>query len=240
MCESTLFLHFLYISSFLTSWLQATHSKPSSAMRLILWLLAVSAVVAVGLRVGTAGAKRLTLGRVVMHMSATDSVPLHIGGSQLRKRGLVAPALFAASAAALLMPRLVSAQSTSYLKEATPAFVEDKARALKYEADGKKVRKVWDGLLAKLEAAQSAEELEVTLGDMKKMLKGMPYQIPAGAKKIDLVKTARQKKFLNPASKSKKTKPAWTTNVEIEYQALIQQWNRNFSPDNSEGEGMVF
>ena len=198
-------------------------------------LLAVWTVVAVGLRVGTTGAKRPWL-----CMSNTDSVPLHVGES-LRRRGLFAPSLFAASAA-MLLPRLVSARSssTSYLKDATPAFMEDKARALKYEADGKKVRMVWDGMLAKLEAAQSAEELEVSLSDMKKMLKSMPYQIPAGAKKIDLVKTARQKKFLNPKSKSKKTKPEWTTNVEIEYQALIQQWNRNFSPDNSEGEGMVF
>ena len=148
----------------------------------------------------------------------------------------VAPALFSS----LLLPKLVNARSSSAasVKEATPAFVEDKAKALKFEADAKRIRSQWDGLLVKLEGSQTPEELQGTLRDMRKLLIAMPYQIPYGSKKSDLVKTARQQKFLKPGSKSKKTKPSWTTPVEIEYQALIQQWNKNFNPDNRAEESI--
>jgi len=151
--------------------------------------------------------------------------------TQLTKGTSTAIAAFAA--VLLSSPRAGQAKGLQYLKEATPEFTAETARSAKLVAEQKKQRAAWDGLLVKLEAGSSSEELEATLRELRKVLISMPAQIPSGAKKIDLVKTARAKKFLNPDNKrSKKTKPWWTTPVEIEYQALIQQWNKNFMPDN--------
>lgn len=46
-------------------------------------------------------------------------------------------------------------------------------------------------------------------------------------KKLDLVKTCRVKKF-----EGKKIKKTWTKEVEIEYEAMIQQFNKQFYPKN--------
>jgi len=141
-------------------------------------------------------------------------------------------------ASLLLVPQLANARSSSSssLKEASPEFLADRAKQEKFEADGRKTRAVWDGLITKLGSSTTSAELEGTLRDMRKMLVSMPLQIPFGSKKIDFVKVAREKKFLKPGSKSKKTKPEWSTAVEIEYQALIQQWNKNVNPDNRSEE----
>ena len=206
----------------------AALARPLLPVLLLLALLAVASAWRLGKSLGSSRRQTARL----QAAAATDSVP-HAGlpsRAVLGRAAVAAPVLLAS----LLLPRVADARSSSssYLKEATPDFVADKAKQEKFEAEGKKVRAVWDGLLAKLEAATTADELEATLREMRKLLVNMPYQIPLGAKKIDLVKTARNKKFLRPGSKSKKTKPEWATKVEIEYQALINQWNKNFNPDN--------
>jgi hypothetical protein len=47
-----------------------------------------------------------------------------------------------------------------------------------------------------------------------------------GVKKHDFVKICRAKKFVT----GRKTKANWSTEVEIEYQALIQEFNRKLVP----------
>jgi len=194
---------------------------------LVLVLVAAHGYLAPRIRVS----KRPSSLQAVGDCNAPPSRPGQGLMTQLTRGTSTAAAAFAA--VLLASPRAGQAKGLQYLKEATPEFTAEMARSAKLGAEQKKQRAAWDGLLVKLEAGSSPEELEATLRELRKVLISMPAQIPSGAKKIDLVKTARAKKFLNPDNKrSKKTKPWWTTPVEIEYQALIQQWNKNFMPDN--------
>lgn len=170
-----------------------------------------------------------------LHMIVTDGVPKsdrEVLVSLVNKRGLqqALPAL----AATLFFSRTAKAAATAYLKPGseTAEFTAEQAKVSKYALEATKIRAAWDGLLSKFDASETPDALESTLKDMRRMLANMPAQIPSGAKKADLVKTARAKKLINPKGKSKKTKEWWTTKVEIEYQALIQQWNKNVNPDN--------
>jgi len=51
--------------------------------------------------------------------------------------------------------------------------------------------------------------------------------IPQGVKKLEIVKLCRKKKFIG-----KKINPKWTKEVEIAYEAFIQEFNRQVLPNN--------
>ena len=69
-------------------------------------------------------------------------------------------------------------------------------------------------------------ETESIIKEMSAFLKSIK-SIPTGVKKLEIVKLCRKKKFLG-----KKINPKWTKEVEIAYEAFIQEFNRQVLPDN--------
>lgn len=153
-------------------------------------------------------------------------------------RQIVAEQIMATAApllAAVLAPTATMAAQKFYLTEPTQDFKEEVARTDANKATRQKNRQRWDGLLDRLEKAEAPDSLESVLKDMKVYLaEGM---VPPDFNKMDLVKLCRKKKLLNPENKrSKKTKPEWTTPVEIAYQALVQEYNKQLLPNNKSEE----
>lgn len=133
--------------------------------------------------------------------------------------------------AALFAPVAAKAAQKFYLTEPTQEFKDEVAKTNANKSERQKNRKRWDALLERLEKAATPGDLEAVLKDMKSYLEeGM---VPPDFNKLDLVKMCRLKKMLNPENKrSKKTKPEWTTPVEIAYQALILEYNKQLQPNN--------
>eukprot|EP01031_Cornospumella_fuschlensis_P039061 gene39061-47522_t len=121
-----------------------------------------------------------------------------------------------------------------YLTDPTEEFKEQEARSKAFDAAKSKVRQQWDSIMSRFEGTENPEELAKALRDMKKFISDT-NDIPVGVSKRSLVKTCRSKKFISP--KSRKTKTFWTTQVEIEYQGLIQEFNRKLNPVNV-GDGL--
>eukprot|EP01031_Cornospumella_fuschlensis_P042395 gene42395-51781_t len=121
-----------------------------------------------------------------------------------------------------------------YLTDPTEEFKEQEARSKAFDAAKNKVRQQWDAIMSRFEGTENPEELAKALRDMKKFISDT-NDIPVGVSKRSLVKNCRSKKFISP--KSRKTKPFWTTQVEIEYQGLIQEFNRKLNPVNV-GDGL--
>ena len=194
----------------------------------LLWLLLLSGSPSYGLNL--LHQSRLVQQRTAtkMHAVQTDSAPGSSragAGKALTAAAATLPALLAG----LLAPRAADAALQTFLKEPTADFVAENEKVAKFAAEQVKVRKAWDVLVANFEKSESPADLEAAVRAMRIFLIKMPSQIPAGVKKQELVKTCRKKKLIG---KSRKSQPNWTTKVEIEYQALIQQFNKNFNPDN--------
>lgn len=112
-----------------------------------------------------------------------------------------------------------------YLVDPTDEFKEEEAKMLAFSAAQRKRRGEWDGLVDKFSTTEDPSELALQLKAMKLFLQET-RDLPVGFRKHDFVKVCRSKKFL----KGRKTKPFWTTEVEIEYQALIAEINRRLVP----------
>lgn len=137
----------------------------------------------------------------------------------------------------VIAPFAAAAAQKKYLTEPTADFKAEMARTAALEDTRAKLRAAWDALTARFEAAQTSSDLENVLIGMKDYLVSNG-SVPPGYKKIELVKMCRQRKMLTPDNKrSKKTKPDWTTPVEIAYQALIQEFNKQLLPNNKPDMG---
>jgi hypothetical protein len=123
----------------------------------------------------------------------------------------------------------VSSNAPTYLKEPTAEFKDELARVEAFNKYQAKVRSRWDAIIAKFEASSTPEELEANLKAMNALLVEI-QSVPTGVKLPQLVKTCRLKKFAD--KKGRKRKEEWTTKVEIAYQALILEFNREISPNN--------
>lgn len=137
-------------------------------------------------------------------------------------------ASFAALSGFMLSSRSANA-GLQYLTDPTADFKEQEAKSRAFNAAQNKARQQWDGIMGRFEGTEEPEELARALRDMKTFI-SETNDIPAGVSKRALVKSCRAKKLVSP--KSRKTKPYWTTQVEIEYQALIQEFNRKLVPVN--------
>jgi hypothetical protein len=117
--------------------------------------------------------------------------------------------------------------AAAYLVEPTDDFKEEQARIASFSETRLKIRKDWDTIMKKFESTNESLEMEQLLKDMKQYLIKIE-DMPTGVKKREIVKLCRSKKF-----NGRKVKPNWTTNVEIAYEALIQEINRRLVPVNS-------
>lgn len=113
-----------------------------------------------------------------------------------------------------------------YLAEPSSTFLEEEKRTESLKKQQILTRQNWDALLEEFTLASAPPKREQALIKMKAFLRSIDT-LPTGVKKIDLVKTCRAQKF-----NGKKIKPEWTKDVEIAYQALIQEWNRQANPKN--------
>lgn len=119
-----------------------------------------------------------------------------------------------------------------YLREPTPAFKEEMANAKAMNARQIKERKKWDTLFTKFETSKTSDELEASLKTLITYLKSLDG-VPPGFSKAELVKRCRARR--NDETKKRRkpvAKEEWTTPVEIQYQALIQAWNKAMTPVN--------
>eukprot|EP01039_Chlorochromonas_danica_P010791 gene10791-11991_t len=112
-----------------------------------------------------------------------------------------------------------------YLVDPTEEFKEEEAKMRAFSAAQRERREAWDRLVGKFSATEDPSELAGQLKAMKLFLQ-QTRDLPVGFRKHDFVKVCRSKKFL----KGRKTKPFWTTEVEIEYQSLIAEINRRLVP----------
>lgn len=127
---------------------------------------------------------------------------------------------------------MARAANKGYLSEPTAEFKAEVARTAALEVARNKLRAQWLEILGRLERAETSSALESTLIELKNYMVNNSA-VPPDYKKADLVKLCRSKKLLNPENKkSKKTKPEWTTPVEIAYQALIFEYNKQLAPNN--------
>ena len=119
-----------------------------------------------------------------------------------------------------------NAAVSQYLKEPTDDFKEEMKRSEELRKKDIEIRKAWDGIVDEIKAS---DDPVVTAASIKKLnvLLNKIQTVPIGVKKLDLVKTCRAKKF-----EGKKIKKTWTKEVEIEYEAMIQQFNKQFYPKN--------
>ena len=113
-----------------------------------------------------------------------------------------------------------------YLTEPSSSFLEEEKRTDALRKQQTATRQSWDALVEEFTSAPVPPKREQALIKMKAFLKSIDT-LPTGVKKLDLVKTCRAQKF-----NGKKVKPEWTKEVEIAYQALIQEWNRQANPKN--------
>ena len=119
-----------------------------------------------------------------------------------------------------------ASNAAQYLKEPSDDFKEEMKRTAELRRKDLEIRKTWDSIV---EDIKTSDEPSKTAASIKKLnvLLDKIQTIPTGVKKLDLVKTCRAKKF-----EGKKIKKTWTKEVEIEYEAMIQQFNRQFNPKN--------
>lgn len=112
------------------------------------------------------------------------------------------------------------------MTEPTDEFKEELKLAAEFQATQDKIRAKWDSIVARLESSEDSEATESIIKEMTAYLKSIS-SIPQGVKKREIVKLCRKKKFLG-----KKINPKWTKEIEIAYEAFIQEFNRQVLPNN--------
>lgn len=122
----------------------------------------------------------------------------------------------------------------TYLAEPTQEFKDEQKRFANFKQEQLKVRKDWDVLITTLKGSEGKPEVTaVTLKEMNNFLKRIEG-IPTGVKKTDIVKLCRGLKFAGGGKKISllKIKDSWNVQCEIEYEALIQEYNKEVLPNN--------
>jgi hypothetical protein len=165
-------------------------------------------------------------GRVSVRLQGVRS-PRDQIAQQLRQVGQASAPLLLT----LFTPLIARAQK-GYLTEPTKEFNAEVAKTAALAAERIKLRAKWDDIISRFEATNDTVQMEKILTEMRAYLVNL-NGVPPDYKKMDLVKICRGKKLLNPENKrSKKTKPEWTKDVEIAYQALIFEYNKQQLPNN--------
>ena len=136
------------------------------------------------------------------------------------------PSITYAAGVAGIVKNEKAALKNGYLTEPTQEFVLEEKRVREFTASQMKIRQKWDEILTKFENSPSAAETESQLNALTAILVEIE-SIPRGVKKLELVKICRKKKF-----NGKKIQSEWTTPVEIAYQKLIQEFNKQVLPNN--------
>jgi len=113
-----------------------------------------------------------------------------------------------------------------YLTDPTDEFKLEQKRTKEFRDSQMKYKQKWDGILENFETSTSPADTEAKLNALTAILVEL-QSIPIGVKKLELVKTCRKKKF-----NGKKVRAEWTTPVEIAYQKLIQEFNKQVLPNN--------
>lgn len=120
-----------------------------------------------------------------------------------------------------------SLAKTQYLVEPTQEFIEEEKRTAAMRIQQLEIRASWDNLVDEFVKSETPKQTETALINLRNLLQKIDT-LPTGVKKLELVKTCRAKKF-----EGKKIKKSWTKDVEIAYQALIQQYNREANPKST-------
>ena len=131
------------------------------------------------------------------------------------------------------VPLDASAYTQTFLKEPTNAFNEEAARTKDQKSISIKKRAQWDKLFTTFEDSKDSDSLESSLKAMIGFLKESD-DIPTGFTKKELVKRCRARKNMDLGKRKPVPRPEWTTKVEVQYQALIQQYNKNLNPANAQ------
>ena len=123
--------------------------------------------------------------------------------------------------------------SKTYLTEPTSEFKDEEKKVADFNKAQAKIRQEWDAIIGRLEKTEDAATTEAVMKDLKGVLTKYDQGIPRGVKKQELVKLARSKKYVLKGRKQIQL-PTWSTDTEIAYQALIQEFNRQVLPNNRE------
>lgn len=115
-------------------------------------------------------------------------------------KAVMSPLIVAATA--LLLPLTARAAKPVYLVEPTKEFKEELLKTDVYNSQRTKDREVWDEIVARLAKAETSNDLEARLIDLKGYLTKLSG-VPPNYNKMDLVKLCRKKKLIAPGSKSK-------------------------------------
>mmetsp|Transcript_501 Transcript_501/g.844 ORF Transcript_501/g.844 Transcript_501/m.844 type:complete len:214 (+) Transcript_501:21-662(+) len=129
-------------------------------------------------------------------------------------------------ASSVTKTRVNAATEQAYLREPTVDFKEEEKKVAAFQSLQKQIRIKWDAIIDRLQASEEPAETESIIREMIAYLQGI-QSIPQGVKKLEIVKLCRKKKFLG-----KKINPKWTKEVEIAYEAFIQEFNRQVLPNN--------
>jgi hypothetical protein len=131
----------------------------------------------------------------------------------------------------LVAPVPAWAAAKSYLTESTADFKDEEKKVAEFNKAQQKIRSEWDAVIARLEGSNDPKTTETALVDLKAILTKYDEGIPTGVKKKNLVKSARAKKYIMQGRKEV-ILPTWSTDAEIAYQALIQEFNKQVLPNN--------
>jgi hypothetical protein len=123
-------------------------------------------------------------------------------------------------------PLTSKAQEEAYLAEPTAAFRQAAAQEAAFRAERIKTRQAWDDLFSKLSKAENTVDMTKFLTEMDEFLKGI-NGLPAGVKKLDVVRMCRPKKY-----DGYKIIPTWTVEVEEAYEALLREFDIKTAPQN--------
>ena len=175
--------------------------------------------------------KGYRLKTVMIHDRASFENPISNSDALKKKMVSAIPTLISLLSYPLVVKAVGVSQNTEskpvqYLSEPSDEFKDEVAKTAALKQKNAKISKEWEALVAKLVASEDSNSLQASIKDLREFLIKLE-DIPTGFKKADIVKLCRSKKFI----KGRKTKPEWTTPVEIEYQSFIQVINKTLSPD---------
>ncbi len=159
-----------------------------------------------------------------------DNVPSSVKDNNINNLKQKAKILSLTLASIATLPSISNAKS-EYLVEPTAEFNKEVAKTSALREKQEKVVKKWYSTLEKFSNTEDSSILASSLKELKVILEEI-QEIPSGVKRKELVKTCRTKKFI-PGSKKKQ--PYWTKQVEIAYEDLIMEYNKQTNPDTRRG-----
>jgi hypothetical protein len=126
------------------------------------------------------------------------------------------------------VPALAGAKvSGTYLSQPTSEFKDELTKVAEFNKKQKLIRDKWESYLVAIESTEEPVELVKNLQGMRKIIDDL-NGIPVGVTKRAFVKRCHAKKFTG-----KKRNTFWNKDVEIAYEALIQEYNKETNPDTT-------